>query len=256
MTGRGVGGGALRDPLSGSLLPHESRGFIHKRIIGAVSGVVSGGGIAGAISGFARGGSSRAGQSPRPSDAVLIQPVTNRQMRLSFADSAGCERVGGVQFRRKFPGGPCENPFAPQAVQNVPGIVGAVQRFLPGGATGLQTPGASFGNGVAAPVGAPGGAPPTHAVVEPVVMGAIRMRCPKRYVLGIDNKCYFNLPRNSKWRKWRPGRRPKFTGGDLNAIRRVKGLRDIAEDIFEETNPSKKAVARNYRSNWRKPLKK
>jgi len=89
-----------------------------------------------------------------------------------------------------------------------------------------------------------------------MVQSASRMRCPKRYVLGIDNLCYFNLPRNSKWRKWRPGRKPMFTAGDLNAIKRVDKLRERSEEIFEQTNPAKKAVARGYRSNWRKPLKK
>jgi len=104
--------------------------------------------------------------------------------------------------------------------------------------------------------GRPGGPPPGHQVRTPVIMPGQRRRCPKRYVLGIDNLCYFGLPRNSKWRKWRPGRRPLFTGGDLNAIRTAGKLAESAEEIFRDTNPAKKAVARNYRANWRKPLKK
>jgi len=110
--------------------------------------------------------------------------------------------------------------------------------------------------------GSPGGPPAGSKVVSPEVFtdsstrSGVRMRCPARYKLGIDNMCYFNLPRNSKWRKWRPGRRPLFTGGDLNAIARTEKLSDSAEEIFKATNPSKKAVARNYRANWRKPLKK
>ncbi|MEE8538012.1 MAG: hypothetical protein V3S71_08380 [Acidobacteriota bacterium] len=87
-------------------------------------------------------------------------------------------------------------------------------------------------------------------------MGVTRLVCDRGYVLGTDNLCYWNLPRNSKLRKWRPGRRPMFTGGDLNAIARAGRLSDKAEEIFKTTNPAKKAVARSYRANWRKPLKK
>jgi len=110
-------------------------------------------------------------------------------------------------------------------------------------------------NGCPAP-GSPDGAPPGRAVREPAMMSSIRLKCPPGYVLGRDELCYFGLPRNSKWRKWRPGRKPKFTAGDLNAIRKADSLSDEAENLFKMTNPAKKAVARNYRANWRKPLKK
>jgi len=98
--------------------------------------------------------------------------------------------------------------------------------------------------------------PQTHPPVVAEQIGQLRLRCPAGYVLGRDNNCWWNLPRNSKWRKWKPGRKPMFTGGDLNAIARAGKLADSAEEIFKNTNPAKKAVARNYRANWRKPLKK
>jgi hypothetical protein len=47
-----------------------------------------------------------------------------------------------------------------------------------------------------------------------------------------------------------------FTGGQLNAIKTAGDLAEKAEDIFRDTNPAKKSVAKNYRANWRKPLKK
>jgi len=99
--------------------------------------------------------------------------------------------------------------------------------------------------------------PPGHVhPVSPIVDTRTHLRCPAGYVLGRNNNCYWNLPRNSKWRKWRPGRKPAFTGGDLNAIARAGKLADVSEDLFKKTNPAKKAVAKNYRANWRKPLKK
>jgi len=98
--------------------------------------------------------------------------------------------------------------------------------------------------------------PQPHPPVTPEQLGQLRLKCPAGYVLGRDDNCWWNLPRNSKWRKWKPGRKPMFTGGDLNAITRAGQLAESAEEIFAKTNPAKKSVARSYRANWRKPLKK
>tara|TARA_B100000949_G_C14281555_1_gene452090 strand:- start:1681 stop:2064 length:384 start_codon:yes stop_codon:yes gene_type:complete len=92
--------------------------------------------------------------------------------------------------------------------------------------------------------------------VSPGAMGITRLTCPKGYILNTDNNCEWGLARNAKARKWRPGRKPLFTGGDLNAISKAASLGDAAEEIFKKTNPDKKAVSRSYRSGWRKPLKK
>jgi len=48
--------------------PNESRGFVHKRILGAAGGFVSGG-FTGALSGFARGG-----RPTRPTSVLGVQP--------------------------------------------------------------------------------------------------------------------------------------------------------------------------------------
>ena len=79
-----------------------------------------------------------------------------------------------------------------------------------------------------------------------------RHTCPPGYILGRQNLCYWNLPRNSKLRKWRPGRRPLFTGGDLNAIARTRRLASRAEEIFKVTNPNKKAVSKSAASSRRR----
>lgn len=112
------------------------------------------------------------------------------------------------------------------------------------------------GHPVMVPAGAPGGPPPGKQVTAPTMTQRLVRRCPAGFVLGRDLLCYWHLPRNSKWRKWRPGRKPAFTGGDLNAISKAAALSETAEDLFKKTNPAKKSVAKNYRSSWRKPLKK
>ena len=93
-------------------------------------------------------------------------------------------------------------------------------------------------------------------MVAPFVEQRTVRSCPPGFILNRDNWCVWHLPRNSRARKWRPGRKPLFTGGDLNAIAKTEKLRDSAEDIFKITNPAKKSVAKNYRASWRKPLKK
>lgn len=110
-----------------------------------------------------------------------------------------------------------------------------IEEFLPGGRTGRET--ANF-----TPVRGSRG----EAAFDPVLMSTQRLVCPRGFVLGIDDLCYSrrDLPRNSSFRKWKPGRRPKFTGGDLNAIARAKSLAGKAEEIFLDTNPRKKAVNR------------
>lgn len=45
-----------------------------------------------------------------------------------------------------------------------------------------------------------------------------RLRCPRGMVLGMDNLCYNRRDLRKDERKWRPGRKPLLTGGELNAI--------------------------------------
>lgn len=254
--------------------PYEKRFFVHKKLLGlgkfAVQQFVPGGsaglaiassliggrerqksvakmqkfgGDLGGIVNVARTvlgiGESRPGvcDSPRtrdPADGVCKFPgnhiATIRRQAASF--SAGVP----------IPAALCIPPA------RIDPVDGKCRIFI--GETGGADP-SPGGNGA----GAPGG-PPERAVRVPQLVDGTKRRCPKRYVLGIDNLCYFGLARNSKWRKWRPGRRPAFTGGDLNAIARTAKLADVAEELFKDTNPAKKAVARSYRANWRKPLKK
>lgn len=238
--------------------PNESRGFIHKKLLGIAKGVVKtfvpGGSIAvGAIetvTGRRKETQKGAGRSAKFEDFGPPMPRAPSRHR-GFGPSSGpCPQTVPCTFPWRWDTRTCRcRLFAGEVSGPDPG-----PRPRPNGVTGHPTMVPANGAGPA------GGAPVPP--VEPFTFkdestrDGVRRRCPRRFKLGIDNLCYFNLPRNSKFRKWRPGRKPMFTGGDLNAIKTAAGLRESAEEIFEDTNPAKKAVARNYRANWRKPLKK
>lgn len=61
------------------------------------------------------------------------------------------------------------------------------------------------------------------AGVSPMAVQAQRMWCPAGYKLGKDNVCYECLKKTE--RKWNPGTKPMFTGGEMNAFRTVARLR-------------------------------
>jgi len=243
--------------------PNDSRGFVHKKLLGigkrAFETFVPGGGIITDIGGSFFPKRRRRAQKQAGAAAKFDMPTTGIFTGKSIAQLRTLASTGKAQSTRSqaqaelgirgfslpsVPPGVCIPPFRWSAIEN------RCKIFL-GEDVG---PNGSGGNG-AAP-GSPGGAPTRHVVLTPETTSGVRLRCKAGYVLGRDDLCYFGLPRNSKWRKWRPGRRPKFTGGDLNAIATAASLADEAEDLFRKTNPAKKSVARNYRANWRKPLKK
>lgn len=103
------------------------------------------------------------------------------------------------------------------------GIIGAVHRLVPGGATGVATAGFQA---VAGSFGMP--------AVQPVQDMVRKLVCPSGFVLGDDDLCYPKavLRRDSRFRKHRPGPRPILTGGQRNAIRKAKSaIRTAKESI-------------------------
>jgi len=96
--------------------PGEVRYFVHKRIIGAAKGFARGG-FSGAAGGFLTAGSRAPTRGPSLG-------------RTSF----------GVRGRPK------RNPPARRVV-NAPGFPAAIQRFVPGGRTGLMLEGTAAGSG-------------------------------------------------------------------------------------------------------------
>jgi len=193
--------------------------FIHRRLIGAAGGFLSGGPTA-AVAGFLGGGKGGS----------------------KGARAVAAVRTTGAMATRDTQGTPfC---FPPLRLDPLSGecklFVGQQEGPDPGRQAGMPV----FKGETGRPLEYPG------------AMSVTRLRCRKGFVLNTDNLCEWGLARNSRARKWRPGRKPLFTGGDLNAIKKAESLSEKAENIFKVTNPDKKAVSRSYRSNWRKPLKK
>lgn len=271
--------------------PNERRYFVHRVILGAAASLIPGGGIALSIANsafnkkqrkapaaaakFEVGGRLFAGDARRREITAAMDAAAARGDTAQAAafrrelGSMGALRGGGAAVDPGFMttpsivAGGCPQTATCRWPQRWDTVTCRCKTFL-GDVSGPDPDpgGGPIGNGVVTE-GGPFHHPPSHFhPVQPMTFtdgstrDGVRRRCPRRYKLGIDNLCYFNLPRNSKFRKWRPGRKPLFTGGDLNAIATAGKLAESAEDIFKDTNPAKKAVARNYRANWRKPLKK
>jgi len=160
-----------------------SCGFVHKRIGRTFSGLLTGGfggGIAGAL-------------SPDP-------PTRSEPARSIIG--------------RTRPVAGCPDGFEPDGRGgcNRAGIVGAVQRFLPGGSTGTTvattTAPAAFGIPTMAPFRE------TRLVLD----------CGPGWVLGMDSLCYPKKMIPNKFRKWPRGTKPFLTGGEVRTLRRAKSL--------------------------------
>lgn len=82
--------------------------------------------------------------------------------------------------------------------------------------------------------------------ISPVVEQRPHRSCPTGMVLGKDNLCYPRqiLPRNSRFRKWRPGQRPPISAGDWKALKRMKSTKRKARDIAETAGGKVKGLPR------------
>jgi len=196
-------------PLEGR--PGDTRGFVHKRIIGAI-GAATGAVLSGAnpltagLRGFAQGGSVPAVPASIPGVRMAIIPCPAGFTKDTFGNCV---------------------PIAPQAP--IPGVVGALQRLVPGGATGFQEPGRvpAPGFGGALQRFLPGGETgflfdpvlgQYGAGLEPAIRETSTRVCPRGTVLGLDGVCYVKGSIRNDQRAWPRGRRPLLTGGDMRAI--------------------------------------
>ena len=173
--------------------PGDVRNFIHKRIIGAVTGfagsVLSGGNpLIGAARGFVGGG----GGGPAPSPVRGTQIIT----RVAQAGTLGCN----PGFFRD-PSGNCVPLFQPRTG----GIRGLVEEMVPFGATGRT----GFGEAVLGQFG---------AALEPGFRDTQVAVCPRGTVLGMDGFCYNKRDIKNSERKWPAGRKPLLTGGEMRCI--------------------------------------
>ena len=152
---------------------------------------------------------------PGPLDDILIKGATGL-----FTSN---QRPGA---RASCPTGFLPNPRT--GVCEAVGAVGAVQRFLPGGATGTlpQIPSAA-GNGFGAAVMGSFGVP----ALQPAQASSVALRCPPGAVLGKDNLCYRKGSIPAQFRKWKPARKPPISAKDWRALQVSNRVRDKSKKI-------------------------
>ena len=170
--------------------------FVHRRIISGLGGALRGG-----ISAFAGGAFSGGGGGCGPG--------------MVMTRGGGCS-YGNEGLGLSGRGGGYTNGDG----RDKPGRVAAVQKFLPGGATGTYVAGEAV-------MGQWG------AALEPQVVGEVErkdgttgpiLRCIRGMVLGTDDLCY-NKPLANGKRKWPRGTPPFLTGGDVKCLRTANRLR-------------------------------
>ena len=167
----------------------DSRGFVHKRFIGAVGGFLSGG-ITGAVSGFVRGGRQPTGVPPMVNVAVPQRAAC--PPGFFETPAGGCQAVSMPE---------------PLSVQAQPPV------------RAVRPSRAAATNGVPRPE------VPTLAVTgqygagfEPSLISSEMLECPPGTILGKDEVCYNRRDLRNTERKWPRGRRPLLTGGEMRAI--------------------------------------
>jgi len=180
------------------ILPHDRRGFVHKKLLGAALGFV-GGGFQGAIQGFIGGGGGGANQVPGNEGGCPAGFKMTPDGRC--VDATGGGRGSTLTRLPEHVSRPMQTSQIP-----VPGIIGFAQRIIPGGATGFTS-----GGGTAMTTSFGG-------VGQPGTMTVTRRICQRRHVLGADGLCYPKGAIKNADRWWPAPRRPLLTGGDLNAI--------------------------------------
>lgn len=187
--------------ISGTDMSGFAPSFVHKRIIGGIKGLASGG-VTGGIGGFLSGG----GDNSRERKAR--RAVENQRFQ-TFGEgprTAGPARSFGISDPCPIPGMSVD-PKTGKCVFKLGAVVGPDQ--VPA-ATGTSM--VVFEDAVTGAFGMP--------AIRPVNIPQNHLTCPPGMVLGEDSLCYPKavLRRDSRFRKWRPGTRPVLTGGEVRAI--------------------------------------
>lgn len=196
-----------------SRLPHESRGFVHKRFIRAAGGFLTGG-PAGAATGFLTGGGARENrqQQRRAGTAVKFSASTGAggcSGGQVFFPEYGCRPpgwrpdAGSVRLNGFAPsgnGGGCIPPFRRDP------RTGQCKIFL-GSQTGTDPE--PIGEAVMGRYGS--ALVPGNRVIDRAV-------CLPGMQLGNDGLCYNKGNITNKERMWPAGRKPLLTGGEMRAI--------------------------------------
>jgi len=169
--------------------PNDRRNFVHKRLFGAATSfVTSGFNPISAVSSFVRG-------------PTVGQSFATRRTAQSV--SRGCP-----PGQRLTSGGNCVRDTSVVRTRT-PGISGALQRMIPGGATGFEVP---AGDAVMGRFG---------AALEPFEKVRSISTCLPGMVLGMDGFCYDKRAITNRERMWPKGTAPLLTGGDMSCIRKA-----------------------------------
>jgi len=187
--------------------PGDVRNFIHRRIIGGISGAIGGlvtgnplAALAGGLRGFV-GGGSQASAVPQattcpPGFVLTASGCQARQPIGALRGAIGGLGVPGGAPLRLGPGRAGDFPQPTEAQADIRTSMGlAVDP-----AAGVATIG-RFG-----------------AATEPAVFDQMIRRCPRGAVLAVDGLCYNKRDVSNKERFWPRGRRPLLTGGEVRAI--------------------------------------
>ena len=186
--------------------PGDVRGFVHRRILGGLGGLVGGilsgsplAGITGAIRGFVGGGSTAVPQVTQCPPGFFLSGsgcVPRAQPQLSL--TGPLRQQIGLQ---SVPGGA---PFGRAGAFAQPTLTQAGFRESQGLAADPAAGEAVMGR--------------FGAGFEPTVEDIFTRRCGRGAVLGVDGLCYNKRDLRNSDRFWPRGRRPLLTGGEVRAI--------------------------------------
>lgn len=210
--------------------------FVHRRLIGGAIGFLTGGIPGAAVGALTAGGGGgegggripRAGEGSALDMSRIVGRVTGRTGGFrgpqTLTQSVGCppgtSRIGSACVNLPFRGAPGVGV----------GTVGVVEgnvisrRVLPIGGTGVAVQGAF-------------GLPAT----VPDQIPSVRLKCPGRMVLAIDDLCYPKsvLPRRSLNRKWRGAPRPIVSNKTMRALKAQDDVGDALERLAESAGYKK-----------------
>jgi len=190
--------------------PNEERHFVHRRIIGGITGLI-GGGAPGAIAGFLTGGGGGSGVSA----GTLERERTNAQLL-----AAGLPLKGGESLGTYLAGIP-ENLQI--LAMNILGIGGG-DNGVPGGE--CEPPLVFNGRFCEFPGSPAGGMGELRKgrygpAEEPFFETRNVRSCLAGFILGDDKLCYKKGTITNKQRLWPKGTAPLLTGGEMSAIRKA-----------------------------------
>ena len=196
----------------------DARGIVHKRLLGAVGGLI-GGGPLGAAAGFVKAGGRGVTKRRPPARPTIPRGQTARPSAASEAEKNAGRNVkfGDMGTKFSIPGiGPAEDgcvfPFRRDP------RTGDCKIFLgersgpddaPRAPRGPRGPSGPVGDAVMGLYG---------AALQPGTMAIERSVCLRGMQLGDDGLCYNKGHLRNNQRMWPRGRRPLLTGGDMRAI--------------------------------------